>query len=243
MCMICSGHLWHFIAGTPLLIHGLDAQSMAEIRYVHISGICLFFWSVLIVKGQIVDSPGLKFGPGFGVRRLMFVCQRGILNWLWKNMRRKPQPNGQAYHGFRAHMDLKYWLKGLDWLDWTEVPWRIFPLVWFSFLIPTPTPMGLLLRMQTYENSWNFSWNQMKAVWVLWVWGFWMWMNKWSFVSLSGTASTNFHDNFDAFDLTFVPGLDFLAGHGLTSSARLTLKKRKPRPFWLSREHFWLRLL
>ncbi|CAK9060292.1 unnamed protein product [Durusdinium trenchii] len=29
------GHLWHFIAGTPLLIHG-----------------------------QIVDSPGLKFGPG-----------------------------------------------------------------------------------------------------------------------------------------------------------------------------------
>jgi len=46
------GHLWHFIAGTPLLIHG-----------------------------QIVDSPGLKFGPG-GNHNLMDKLTMGSMENL-----------------------------------------------------------------------------------------------------------------------------------------------------------------
>ena len=35
----------------------------------------LIFLKYVDCQGQIVDSPGLKFGPGFGVRCLMFVDQ------------------------------------------------------------------------------------------------------------------------------------------------------------------------
>lgn len=54
------GHLWHFIAGTPLLIHG-----------------------------QIVDSPGLKFGPGDTCGPCASECFK---RW-------QPQLDGQADHG------------------------------------------------------------------------------------------------------------------------------------------------
>lgn len=46
------GHLWHFIAGTPLLIHG-----------------------------QVVDSPGLRFGPG-GDHNLMDLLTLGTMEHL-----------------------------------------------------------------------------------------------------------------------------------------------------------------
>lgn len=162
-------HRWHTFVDSWT---GCSKHGRNSIQF-HISGIWiiwLFFWSVLIVKGQIVDSPGLKFGPGFGVRRLMFVCQRGILNWLWKmsggnhNLMDKLTMGSELT--WTENIDWKVWI---DSIDWTEVPWRIFPPVWFSFLIPTPTPMGLLLR-QTYANPMKiheififFSWNQCES--------------------------------------------------------------------------------
>lgn len=169
-----------------------------------------------------------------------------------KNVRRKPQPNGQAYHGFRAHMNWKYWLKverfGLTRLIEPRFHGESSHRCGFRFWSLPLHPWVSYSGCKLMQTPWKFMKFFMKSVWVLWVlwvlwvWGFWMWMNKWSFVSLSGQKCANRlrQTSLTNFDLTFVPGLDFLAGHGLTSSARLTLKKRKPRRAFSSRENFWL---